>query len=273
MEGTIFDIKECSIHDGPGMRTTVFLKGCPLHCLWCHNPEGLRKEPQLTYKKNMCAHCGNCYLPCGHPECAPFGRCVHACPNGCLEISGRTISSEALAEKIESYRIFFDVSGGGVTFSGGEPLMQGDFVCEVADALNGIHKAIQTSGYAPEEIYRRVVERMDYVLQDIKLADPALHRQYTGVDNARILRNIAWLKESGKPFVFRVPLIPNITDTPENLKQIARITEDFPVELLPYNKLAGAKYEMLGLEYPLGSIDNREDAYTSYFQNAVLRGS
>lgn len=271
MEGTIFDIKECSIHDGPGMRTTVFLKGCPLRCVWCHNPEGLHKEPQITYKKNMCAHCGNCYLPCNHPECAPFGRCVHACPNGCLEIAGKKMTSRELVEKLESYRIFFDISGGGVTFSGGEPLMQAEFVCEVAGALKGIHKAVQTSGFASEATYQKLIGKMDYVLQDIKLADPVLHKQYTGVDNSSILNNIEWLKKSGKPFVFRVPLIPNITDTPENLKQIAEIAEGFPVELLSYNKLAGAKYEMLGLEYPLGNIENRKDSYTTYFQNAVLK--
>ena len=271
MEGTVFDIKECSIHDGPGMRTTVFLKGCPLRCMWCHNPEGLRKEPQMTYKKNMCAHCGNCYLPCNHPECAPYGRCVHACPNGCLEISGKKMTAQALADKLESYRLFFDMSGGGVTFSGGEPMMHADFVCETARALKGIHKAVQTSGFASEATYQQLVGEMDYVLQDIKLADTVLHKQYTGVDNSGILRNIEWLKRSGKPFVFRVPLIPNITDTPENLKQISEIAEGFPVELLSYNKLAGAKYEMLGLQYSLGDVENRKDAYTSYFQNAVLK--
>ena len=181
------------------------------------------------------------------------------------------MTSQELADKLKSYQLFFDMSGGGVTFSGGEPMMHADFICETARALNGIHKAVQTSGFATEATYQKLIGEMDYVLQDIKLADPALHKQYTGVDNSGILRNIAWLKKSGKLFVFRVPLIPNITDTPENLKQIAEITEDFPVELLSYNKLAGAKYEMLGLEYPLGSVDNRTDSFTSYFQNAVLK--
>ncbi len=271
MEGTVFDIKECSIHDGPGMRTTVFLKGCPLKCIWCHNPEGLQKQPQLIYRKNMCTHCGNCYLPCTHSECAPFGRCVHACANGCLEISGKTYTVDALVDRLNSYKVFFDVSGGGVTFSGGEPMLHADFVCAVADALGDMHKTIQTSGYTDAKTYQRVIEKMDYVMQDIKLADSSCHRKYTGVDNVRILKNIEWLKKSGKPFVFRVPLIPNITDTSENLKQIAEIAEGYPVELLSYNKLAGAKYEMLGLQYSLTETENRDDSFVSYFQNAVIK--
>lgn len=140
---------------------------------------------------------------------------------------------------------------GGVTFSGGEPLMQADFVCSVSDRLSGIHRAIQTSGYADFETYRRVISKMDYVMQDIKLADNDIHIRYTGISNEKILKNIEWLKKSGKKFVLRVPQIPGITDTEENLKAIKRIAEGANLELLPYNKLAGAKYEMLGMQYPL----------------------
>ena len=270
MEGTIFDIKEFSIHDGPGIRVTVFFKGCPLRCVWCHNPEGLQMQPQLVYKRKLCAHCGNCLVPCHHEECKPWGRCIHACTNGCLEIAGRIVSVEEAAEEILSYSDLFGRTRGGVTFSGGEPLLQADFVCALTERLGNMHKALQTCGYAQEDTYKQVIEHFDLIMQDIKLVDPALHKKYTGVDNAPILRNIEYLKKSGKPFVFRVPLIPEITDTPDNLRMISEIVGDAPVELLKYNALAGAKYEMVGMKYQLGEVKNREEEFEKYFQNAVL---
>ena len=149
-------------------------------------------------------------------------------------------------------------------------MLQADFVCELAQELEDFHKAIQTSGYAEPETYRKVIHCVDFVMQDIKLADPEAHIQYTGVSNAQILRNIEWLKTSGKDFVFRVPLIPGITDTEENLCAISHIVGSFRTELLPYNSLAGAKYPMLGMEYPLLTERNRSEDFTKYFSNAVL---
>ena len=251
MNGTIFDIKEFSIHDGPGGRMTVFLKGCPLRCVWCHNPEGLKKEPQLMHKKKLCTDCGMCRVNCKHEECRGFDRCIHACPNGCVSVSGAEISTDELAEKLNKNEEILKSLGGGITISGGEPMMQADFVCELSDKLTNIHKAIQTSGYADEETYKRVIDKFDYIMQDIKLADKEKHKLYTGVDNEKILKNIEYLKRSGKEFVFRVPLIPGITDTEDNLKGISEIAEGFNVEYLPYNELAGAKYEMIGMEYKL----------------------
>ncbi len=251
MTGTIFDIKELSIHDGPGSRITVFMKGCPLRCAWCHNPEGLSSLPQLMYKENMCSHCGTCKKGCSHEECRTFNRCVHACPNGCLSVSGKTVSTDELADTLKSHERFLKMMNGGITVSGGEPLMQADFVCELFDKLSGIHKAVQTSGYADSEIYKRVIDKCDYVMQDIKLADENEHIKYTGVSNKKILQNIEYLKNSGKEFILRVPLIPNITDTKRNLEAICKIAGDSPVELLKYNTLAGAKYPMLGMEYKL----------------------
>lgn len=254
MNGTIFDIKEFSIHDGPGARTTVFLKGCPLRCKWCHNPEGLSDGPQLMVKKVACTHCGSCFRPCTHPECREFSRCVHACPNGCLRISGEVVDSRELAEKLLKDAGLFRRLNGGVTISGGEPLMQYEFVCDLARRLDGVHKAIQTSGYASPGIYRQVISCFDYVMQDIKLIDEARHIQYTGVSNRPIIENIKYLKKSGKPFVFRVPMIPGIVDTEENLAAIKELAEDSPIEFLKYNPLAGAKYEMLDMEYPMDSL-------------------
>ncbi len=271
MEGTIFDIKEFSIHDGPGARITVFLKGCPLRCLWCHNPEGLSVKRQLMHKKNLCTGCGKCMQGCEHEDCKEFGRCIHVCPNGCLSVTGQVVTAEELAEKLKRNADFFAMTGGGITISGGEPLLQSDFVIELTKKLGGIHKALQTSGYAAPDVYRRVVEQFDFIMQDIKLADGELHQKYTGVSNADILQNIAYLKNSGKEFVFRVPLIPGITDTESNLKAIAELAGDSPVELLKYNTLAGAKYEMLGKTYGLADGDFRpedQEGLLSYFKNA-----
>lgn len=254
MKGTIFDIKEFTVHDGPGSRITVFLKGCPLRCKWCHNPEGLSVEKQLLYKSTFCSHCGTCRKPCVHEECKPFGRCVYACPNGCLSIAGEEITSECLAERLLKNADILELMGGGITISGGEPMLQADFVCALAEQLGSVHKALQTSGYTDLATYQKVVSHMDYVMQDIKLADRNAHIKYTGVSNEKILRNIEWLKTSGKKFVFRVPLIPGITDTDENLQAIAEIAGDCYTELMPYNEFAGAKYSMVGMEYPLPVI-------------------
>lgn len=251
MLGTIFDIKEFSIHDGPGGRTTIFLKGCPLRCKWCHNPEGLITKPQIMKKHNLCTNCMLCKKGCKHSECKPFDVCVHACPNGCITVSGEEVDSKALAERLNKDKAMLQMTKGGITISGGEPLMQSDFVCDVVDNLNGIHTAIQTSGYADEETYKRVISRFDYVMQDIKLVDEEEHIKYTGVSNKKILKNIEWLKQSGKEFVFRVPMIPNITDTRENMEVISKIVEGYDVEYLPYNRMASSKYKMLGMEYTL----------------------
>ncbi len=180
------------------------------------------------------------------------------------------MSDVFLSEKLQKHADMLRQMEGGVTFSGGEPLLQAAFVCAVCDRLQGMHKALQTSGYADRETYQNTVSHVDYILQDIKLADPMLHKKYTGVDNTPILENIKWLKQSGKEFVFRLPLIPDITDTPENLRQVAQIVGASPIELMPYNTVAGAKYSMVGMEYGLTTEPNRKEDFTSYFENAVI---
>jgi len=270
MTGIVFDIKEFSIHDGPGPRVTVFLKGCPLRCIWCHNPEGLSREPQLLWKESLCTDCGRCRISCAHPDCQGLDRCRYQCPKGALSLSGVRWEATALAKKLRGYENMLASMGGGITLSGGEPLYQPEFSTELLCSLSGIHRAIQTSGYSSDAVFRQVLAHTDYVMMDIKLADPGLHRTYTGVDNAPILRNLKVLQSSGKPHLLRTPLIPGITDTAENLAAVAALAGDSPVELLSYNPFAGAKYSQLGLSFPLGQPGQANEVDLSVFRNATL---
>jgi len=244
MTGTIFDIKEFSLHDGPGPRTTVFLKGCPLQCRWCHNPEGLSPKPQLMIKHTLCTSCGKCKQPCLHEDCKNFSRCVHICPNGLISISGNKFTPDELVKVLLKNIDFYIENGGGITFSGGEPLMQSEFLLDAISKLP-CHTAIQTSGYASKEVFCKTINAVDYVMMDIKLADRELHKKYTGVYNDIIIENFRYLKESGKEYIIRTPLIPNICDTYENLKQIKEIIGCSPWEQLPENTFWKAKYSMI----------------------------
>ena len=251
MNGVIFDIKEMAVHDGPGIRTTVFFKGCPLRCRWCHNPEGLTSKPQLMYKESRCLHCGLCKIPCTHPECQPFGRCLHACPDNLLSVAGRTVSTEELAAELKKSAEPLGDNFGGFTFSGGEPIMQPEFLISLAEELKGFNLCIETSGYAQPDVFTSVIEKLDFIIMDIKLANTETHKKYTGVGNETILANFEALKKSDKPYLIRTPLIPNITDTKENLSAIKSLIGESNWEQLPYNTMAGAKYKMLGMEYSL----------------------
>lgn len=271
MTGTVFDIKEFSVHDGPGVRTTVFLKGCPLSCKWCHNPEGLSPKPELMVRTARCKHCGRCMKPCNHPECQPFHRCIKACPDGLISICGKEWEASDLAGKLLKNADFFKSSGGGITVSGGEPSMQADFAAELLSLIGkaGVHRCIETCGFTSGGKFEKLLDNLDFVMMDIKLADPELHKKWCGVDNKPILENFRRLKESGKPHLIRVPLIPDITDTRENLAAIAEIVGDSEVELLGYNSFAGAKYEGVGRVYTLPDKKNNE-IDLSLFRHAKL---
>jgi len=251
MTGTIFDIKEMAVHDGPGIRTTVFFKGCPLRCRWCHNPEGLSAGTQLMFKYNSCKGCNSCQKSCEHTECKPFGRCILACPENCLEAVGRRVEAEQLVYELICSAEILGESFGGFTFSGGEPLAQPEFLLEVIDKLKNYHLCIETSGYADSKIFKNIIEKLDFIIMDIKIADSEAHKSYTGVSNEKIFENYEILKNSGKPYIIRTPLIPNITDTKENLEAIKEIIDGSTWEKIPYNAAAGAKYKMLGMEYRL----------------------
>ena len=274
MTGKVFSIEEFSVYDGPGIRTTVFLKGCPLRCTWCHNPEGQRFETEIVRSPNGCIECGSCLRLAreenGRRVLIP--ECIDACPMHLIRPAGEDYEAEALCYKLLKNRRILQ-NGGGVTFSGGEPLSQHAFVLECIQRLKGeLHCAIQTSGYCAEEIFSKALATADYFLYDLKLIDDAMHRRFTGVSNERILRNYTALASSGVPFVTRVPLIPGVVDTEENLTAIARILHAHGVnyaELLPYNKMAGGKYAMTLRQFEPGFDESipsqpREELFAAY---------
>ena len=273
--GVIFDIKEFSVFDGPGIRQTIFFKGCPLRCNWCHNPEGLSIAPQVMVSTGACTACGKCREVCAGGTCTACSRCVMACPQNVRRIAGERMTADSLAALILKDADYYRNCGGGVTFSGGEPLMQSAFLLDVLRRLSDVHCAIETSGYAEADSFSRVLEHVQYVMMDLKIMDDALHRRYTGVSNQRILQNAKTLILSGKPCRLRVPLIPGVSDTAENLEATAAFIASYgvhtPVELLPYHKTAGAKYEMIGAKYePMFDTERKVTARESLFKRYGL---
>ncbi len=237
--GTIFDLKRYALHDGPGIRTTVFMKGCPLDCWWCHNPESRQPEPELVQ------------IATGDGS-----RC---------ETVGREITVSELANEVRKDELFFDESGGGVTFSGGEPLMQIDFLEASLRACRelGIHTALDTTGYAPREDMESIADLVDLYLYDLKLMDNEAHQKFTGVPNDLVLENLAWLAKEQKNVQIRIPMIPGITDTDTNLDAIARYLADLDyfceVSLLPYNLFGEDKLHRFGMTNKLGHIRPQTD--------------
>jgi len=271
--GTVFDIRQFSVFDGDGIRTTVFLKGCPLQCQWCHNPEGLAFTPSVLVNRKACTRCGACEAVCPSPDnCIQCGLCLKACQLGLRRMCGELWESNRLAELLLKDRDYLTLVQGGVTFSGGEPLAQAPFLLDVLSKLDGMNVAIETSGFSEPDIFQKVADKLDFLLMDVKLMDPGKHRHFTGRDNRLILDNLRFLKGGGIPYIIRIPLIPGITDTTENLTDTAKYLEDaqglIRVELLPYHYTAGAKYEMTGMTYsPEFDILQKPNADVSIFTN------
>jgi pyruvate formate lyase activating enzyme len=267
--GTIFDIDQTALHDGPGVRMTVYLKGCPLTCAWCHSPESQVHGPEIVWYEIRCRHCGACVNACprrirrpglidaeDRARCDLCGACVEACPAGALEVKGRTATAGEIADEAERLAPFFARTGGGVTITGGEPTAQPDFSRAIASLCReaGIHVALETCGLSPWATIERLAQVVDLWLYDLKLADSAAHAEYTGAPNERIIANLQGLLESGAEVLVRVPLIPDVNDSDGAIRQIAQLTAGLGaerIELLPFNPATGGKYSWLGLPDPL----------------------
>jgi pyruvate formate lyase activating enzyme len=266
-EGIIFNIQGYCIHDGPGIRTTVFMKGCPLRCLWCQNPESHSPRPEILFSEEKCAGCGKCVPICpeqaislpgkvsqtDRSRCEGIGSCVSACPNEARALVGRRATAEEVFKEVAADSLFYDESGGGVTLSGGEPLAQPDFAASILKKCKdaGFHTALDTCGYASWTITREVLRHVDLVLYDLKHMDPEIHKKYTGVSNDLILQNAEKIHhEMSIPMQARVSLVPGFNDSPENIDATARFIADklsngIPVHLLPYHRFGAAKWERL----------------------------
>ena len=267
--GRVFDIQRFSIHDGPGIRTTVFLKGCPLRCLWCHNPESVRPEPLLSFAVDKCISCGSCVEACPNDahifdaqqvhvllreKCDLLGKCAAVCPSGALELIGQDISCAEVLDPVLRDRLFYELSGGGITLSGGEPLLQIDFseaLLATARAA-GLHTAVETAGHVTFARLARVAPHTDLFLYDLKETDDARHREYTGVSVQSIQDNLRALHDLGASILVRLPTVPGLNDRPEHFRAIADIVRPLTgllgVEVMPYHSLGIGKRHRLGLE-------------------------
>lgn len=258
--GVVFNIMRYAIGDGPGIRTTIFFKGCPLACLWCHNPESQSPVKELIIRRDRCLSCGACLACCPvacQADCRLCGRCAELCPAAARELIGREYSVSEVMIEIEKDRIFYEESGGGVTFSGGEPLAQRDFLLALLQASRqqGLHTAVDTCGYGPYANIAKAAPFTDLFLYDLKIMDCAAHLRYTGAANVDILNNLRLLASDHPNVQLRVPIIPGITAGMANLQAMATFLQPLPIrqiELLPYHNTALGKYRLLGRDCPEG---------------------
>ncbi len=288
--GVIFDVQRFSVHDGPGIRTTIFLKGCSLRCFWCHNPESIHPRPEIQFFPEKCIGCGECVALCTHAaraaqdgagivylreNCAVCGACVETCYAGATALIGREATVEEVMEEVLRDRAFYATSGGGVTLSGGEPALQREFAYAILARCRaeGLHTAIETAANCRWEDLAALLPVTDLVMMDLKHMDPDKHRVVTGVSNRRILENARRLAQTEKPILFRVPVVPTVNDKPEEIGVIAAFVRTLidlraqvgaaadgrgpapiALELLPFHKLAADKYRSLGLDYRAGEL-------------------
>lgn len=286
-QGIVFDIQRYSIHDGPGVRTIVFLKGCPLRCRWCSNPESQNPEPELFYRRSACIKCGQCIPVCptkaldpgnagfvDRSKCIKCGSCTKVCPTQALKRAGKTMSIAEVMQELRKDAHHYRRSGGGITLSGGEPLFQHEFAKHLLMACHeqGWNTAMETTGCTTREIVRDVIPFVDHVLMDLKAIDPAVHRANTGIDNRIILENalcIASLTHT----VVRIPVVPGVNDSVEAITAIGYFARLMPgvdtVHLLPYHTYGENKYELLGRPYPMADAPNLKPEDMDPFKAAV----
>ncbi len=299
--GLIFDIKKYAINDGPGIRVTIFFKGCPLHCAWCHNPESISSDVQKMYNPDKCIGCRSCVEVC--PEnacqittegivtnkklCTGCGQCADICPTKATEMSGRRITAEEVTEIVEKERVFFDKSGGGVTFSGGEPLQQSDFLITLLNEFGrrGIHRVVDTTGFTRSETLLEVAKWTDLFLYDLKMMDSAQHKKWTGVGNKKILQNLSLLACKGANINIRIPLVKGVNDNEENILQTVNFIaglagEKKRVSLLPYHNIMANKFLRLGTAFDptgMGEVSEEDQAriikrFTEFGLDASIGG-
>ena len=301
--GIVFNIQRFSVHDGPGIRTTVFLKGCSLRCFWCHNPEGIQLQPEIQFFPARCIDCGECLVACpegahtlagdsrvfGHELCQACGRCVEMCYAEALQLTGERMTvGEVIAEVLRD-RVFYESSDGGITLSGGEPLVQRDFARAILARCQaeGLHTAVETAAHCRWEDLALLLPVTDLMMVDVKHMDPDKHRATTGVSNARILDNSCQLMQTDQTVLFRVPVVPTVNDTPEEIGAIAAFVRHLidlrldshdgtsgpaallALELLPFHRLAADKYRSLGLDYRASQLEGLSEEKMTELREAV----